>query len=134
MANVYCIERKANLDLDVEGKGEEKKELGFSWREPLDLLPSFDSMSNMETSNLLPTTLSVASNLTEENNDDDIVTASTNSLETSAILVGVLLVAAVLILMGMSIRTCIDVRRQKTTEMKKRLQESSEVFTSISIA
>jgi hypothetical protein len=96
-------------------------------------------MGSMNELSLFETTLGVVNNSTEssgggDDDDDDILSTSTTAIETSAILVGVLLIAAVLLLAGFGVKTCVEMRRQKTRETQKRLQESKETFTTVSIS
>ncbi len=133
LVNVYCIETKPE-----EVKSIETQEVIFSWREPLDLLPSnLDPHIEMETLRedaSTTTALTLASN-TAGDDEEDISTSSTDSAETSVILVAVLLIAAVLLLIGMCAKTCFDIRKQKKSDViNKRLQENSDTFTSISIS
>jgi hypothetical protein len=137
LANVYCIEKKP----ESATESDEEVETVLSWRKPLDPLPksSLYEMGSMNELSLFETTLGVVNNSTEssggdDDDDDDILSTSTTAIETSAILVGVLLIAAVLLLAGFGVKTCVEMRRQKTHETQKRLQESKETFTTVSIS
>ena len=131
LTNVYCVEKKPELD---SAEAEIEDETFLSWREPLDRLPK-SSLYEMESFNVWDTTPGVDTNTTLNNDEDDEVsTSSTTTLETSVILVGVLLIAAILLLAGFGIKTCIEIKRQKNVEIRKRLQESNDTFTSISIS
>ena len=134
LVNVYCIESKP----EEEVKSVETQKVVFSWREPLDRLPSnldphIEMESLRENASSTTTALTLGSNSTGD--EEDILTSSTDSVETSVILVAVLLVAAVLLLIGMCAKTCCDIRKQKKSDViNKRLQENSDTFTSVSIS
>ena len=131
VTNVYCVEKKPEQD-SVET--EIAEEVVLSWREPLDRLPK-SSLYEMESLNVWETTPSITTNATLSSDADDLVTtSSTVTIETSAILVGVLLIAAVMLLVGFGFKTCIEIKRQKNSEIRKRLQESNDTFTSVSIS
>lgn len=136
LANVYCIEKRPRPETT-----DDKVEPVLSWREPLDRLPksSIFEMESLSEVDIFATTFSDAANSThgsDDHDDDggDIFTTSTTTIETSAILVGVLLVAAVLLLAGFGVKTCIEVKRQKVSAIRKRLQQSHETFTSVSLS
>ena len=137
LVNVYCIESKP--EPVTEPVKSEIVEPVLSWRKPLEPLPksSIYEMESLKEIEIFETTLSVASNATQTdtNDDGDIFTASsTSAIEKPAILVGVLLIAAVLLLVGFAIKTCVDLKRQKNNEINKRLQLSNETFTSVAFS
>lgn len=130
LANVYCLEvKKAEQKVDIT-------EPTFSWREPLDMLPTdFDplEMESLKELDFITRAFNDGANSTV-GSDGDIESASTDAAETSVILVTVLLVAAVLLLAVMAGKTCWEIRKQKSNEMKKRLQESKESFTTVTMS
>ena len=128
LANVYCI--KVNK---VELKNPDT-EPSFSWREPLDMLPTNFDPHNMESLTEIDLiTKAFTDSVNTTPSDEDIETSSTDPVETSVILVTVLLVAAVLLLAVMAGKTCWEIRKQKNNELKTVLQESKESFNSVII-